>query len=140
VNGGNKSNFLRLGLVTLVALLALCAASAPASAQAVAIDPDGTVVSGVATVTGTFTAPADTTVQVEVQVDQFLHGQVVATAITEIGPITADGSTQSWTASMFSLAGYKTGHAQVTVRLLREAFHGFETLAISGATVQLHPH
>jgi len=140
MNGGNKTIFLRHGLVALVALLALCTASAPASAQSVAIDPDGTVDSGVATVTGTFTASADTTVQVEVQVEQFLHGQVVATAITDIGPITADGSTQSWTATMFPLAGYKPGHAQVTVRLLHEGFHDSVTLAIAGATVQLHPH
>jgi hypothetical protein len=143
MNRGNQSTFLRFGLVALVALLALCAASAPASAQTVSINPDGTVTKGVATVTGTFSAPIGTPppiVGVDVVIVQFRHGQVSASASTRLGPVTADGSTQSWAATMFSAAGFKTGEAQVNVRLF-DARNNFEnTLATASATVQLHAH
>jgi hypothetical protein len=143
MNGGNKSTFLRFGLVALVALLALCAASAPASAQTVSINPDGTVTKGVATVTGTFSGPMGpfpSTVGVDVEIVQFRHGQVSASASTRLGPVTADGSIQTWTATMFSAAGFKTGQAQVNVRLF-DASNDFEnTLATAGAIVQLHAH
>jgi hypothetical protein len=145
MNGGNKSTFLRFGLVALVALLALCAASAPASAQTVSINPDGTVTKGVATVTGTFSAsigtpPMGITVGMDVEIVQFRHGQVSASASTRLGPVTADGSIQTWTATMFSAAGFKTGQAQVNVRLF-DASNDFEnTLATAGAIVQLHAH
>ena len=145
MNGGNQSTFLRFGLVALVALLALGAPSAPASAQTVSINPDGTVTKGVATVTGTFSAligtpPMGLTVGLDVQVMQFRHGQVSASASTRLGPVTADGSTQTWTATMFSAAGFKTGEAQVNVRLF-DARNNFEyTLAVAGAIVQLHAH
>jgi hypothetical protein len=141
MNRGNQSTFLRFGLVALVALLALCAASAPASAQTVAINPDGTVNSGVATVTGTLSAPAGTPVHVSVQVVQFRHGQVFSSAAAFLGPILTDGSTQTWTAILVPAAGYKTGQAQVTVRLFNDTEEGnFIELAAAGATVQLHPH
>src|SRR5262245_4728776 len=127
MNGGNKRVFLRLGLAALVALLTLCAASAPASAQTVSINPDGTVDSGVATVSGTLSAPAGTTVNLSVQVVQFRHGQAFASAFTSLGPIVTDGSTQQWTATIFSSAGFKPGHAQVTVRLF--------TVDVAGSSV-----
>jgi len=144
MNGRNRSILARFGQAAIVAMLALCAASAPASAQTVTIHPDGIVKSGVATVTGTFSAPVGTPVRMEVRVQQFRHGQVIASAFTDLGPIIADGSTQSWTATMFAPSGFKPGHAQVTVRLIETEYlgdgDGSEVLlAIAGATVQLHP-
>jgi len=143
MNGRNRTPFLRLGLVALVALLALGAASAPALAQGstLTIDPNGSVGSGVATVSGTFTTPpAFAWTRVEVRVVQLRHGQVVVSAFADVGPIAATGSTQNWTATMFSPAGFKPGHVQVTARLIRDTFNGPLELAVAGATVKLNPN
>jgi hypothetical protein len=74
-------------------------------------------------------------VLLHVRVVQFRHGQAFATAFEDISPIVADGSTQSWTATMFSSVGFKLGHAQVTARLIRDGFFGPLELAVAGATV-----
>ncbi len=137
-NGMNKWLLPRLGLA---ALLLVGGVSVPASAQvptpggsAVTINADGTV-SRVATVSGTFTAPAEVgTVIVRVVVIQSRQGAPTVQAFTDVGPIVADGTSQSWAATLAPDTAFKPGDAQVIVKLLRSDGSG---LAGATATVQL---
>jgi hypothetical protein len=145
MNGGNKKLFPRLGLAALVALLLVSATSVPALAQlgfppppgdiAVTINPNGNVNKGVATVSGTFTAPAtEGTVFVRVLVRQSRGGQAISQASTVVGPIVADGSIQSWAATLVPDTAFAPGHAEVVAKLDTSDGTG---LADAIATVQL---
>jgi hypothetical protein len=145
MNGGNQKLFPRLGLAALVALLLVTAASVPALAQlgnppppgafTVTIDPDGSVTRGIVTVSGTFTAPATVgTVFVPVVVRQSRGGQAISQASTVVGPFVADGSTQSWTATLVPDTVFTPGQAQVIAKLDTSDGTG---LAGASATVHL---
>jgi Family of unknown function (DUF6299) len=145
MNGVNKKLFPRLGRAALVALLLISAASVPALAQlgnppppsafTVTIDPGGSVTRGVATVSGTFTAPAEVgTVFVPVVVTQSRGGQAISQVSTVVGPFVADGSTQSWTATLVPDTAFTPGQAQVIAKLDTSDGTG---LAAAIATVQL---
>jgi hypothetical protein len=148
MNGRNQKLFPRLGRAALVALLLVTAASVPALAQlgnppppgavTVTVDPDGSVTRGVATVSGTFTAPAEVgTVFVLVLVRQSRGGQAISQASTVVGPFVADGSTQSWTATLVPDTAFTPGQAQVTAKLDTSDGTG---LAVAIATEQLTAH
>jgi Family of unknown function (DUF6299) len=145
MNGRNKKLFPRLGLAALVALLLVSAASVPALAQlgsppppsvsAVTIDPHGSVTRGVVTVSGSFTAPATVgTVFVQVVVRQSRGGQAISQASTVVGPIVADGSIQSWAATLVPDTAFTPGQAQVIAKVDTSDGTG---LAVTTATVQL---
>jgi hypothetical protein len=145
MNGRNKSFFPRLGLAALVALLLGSAASVPALAQLgfpppppvieVTINPGGSVNKGVATVSGTFTAPAaEGTVFMRVVVLQSHRGGPTTQASTVVGPFVADGTTQSWAATLVPDIIFTPGEAQVDAKLDTPDGTG---LAKASATVQL---
>ena len=148
MNSGNKKLFPRLGLAALMALLLVTAARVPASAQlgnppppsafTVTIDPGGSVTRGVATVSGTFTAPAEVgTVFVVVLIRQSRGGHAISEANTVIGPFVADGSTQSWAATLAAAPPFTPGGAQVLAKLDTSDGTG---LAGASATVPLTAH
>jgi Family of unknown function (DUF6299) len=145
MNARNQKFFPRLGLAALVALLLASAARVPALAQlgfppppgavTVTIDPNGSVSKGVVTISGTFTAPATVgTVFVPVVVRQSRGGQAISQASTVVGPIVADGSIQSWAATLVPDTPFTPGQAQVIAKLDTSDGTG---LASASATVQL---
>lgn len=145
MNARNQKLFPRLGLAAFVALLLASAARVPALAQlgsppppsavTVTIDPDASVSKGVVRISGTFTAPAAVgTAFVPVVVRQSRGGQAISQASTVVGPIVADGSIQSWAATLVPDAPFTPGQAQVIAKLDTSDGTG---LASASATVQL---
>ena len=109
----------RIYLLLVLALGGVTTHPGFAHIQALAIDPRGTVsASGLEiTVTGTIDCASlvgtPETAQVNVQVSQFAHGQLVAGASGSTGNFTCTGAVQQWSVTAVAFVPLKNGPASV---------------------------
>src|SRR3972149_2933495 len=109
-----------VGLAAVVAFLAIRAATGPAEAHvtALTINPKGAVLQpggSQVSISGTLTCTAGETGSINVQVIQFVRGQVVASAFASAPPFPCSGVVQDWAVTALAFIPFKPGPANVRV-------------------------
>src|SRR3989304_8835981 len=133
-----------VGLAAVVAFLAIRAATGPAEAHVVTltVDPKGFILSpggSQVSISGRLACTAGETGSMNVQVGQFVRGQVLVFAFGSSPPFTCSGAVQSWTVTALTFGvGLKPGPANVHVDFFTYGFDGFDSQHTS-ATVKLQP-
>jgi len=132
-----------LGLAGVLAFFAVGTITGPASAhvEGLTVDPKGAVLQpggSQVSISGTLTCTAGETGSINVQVIQFVRGQVVASAFASAPPFPCSGVVQDWAVTALAFIPFKPGPANVRVDVFTFGLDGFDFRQTS-ATVKLQP-